>query len=60
MVAEIARRLEQGLTPAAVAERVLAAIRGDEFYVFTHPGMRAEVDERFAAILAAMDRVGAS
>jgi NAD(P)-dependent dehydrogenase (short-subunit alcohol dehydrogenase family) len=60
MVAEIARRLEQGLTPAAVAEQVLAAIRGDEFYVFTHPGMRAEVNERFAAILAAMDRVGAS
>jgi NAD(P)-dependent dehydrogenase (short-subunit alcohol dehydrogenase family) len=60
MVAEIARQLEQGLSPAAVAERVLAAIRGDEFYVFTHPGMRAEVEERFAGILAAMDRVGAS
>jgi NAD(P)-dependent dehydrogenase (short-subunit alcohol dehydrogenase family) len=60
MVAEIARQLEQGLSPAAVAERVLAAIRGNEFYVFTHPGMRAQAEGRFAAILAAMDRVEAS
>jgi NAD(P)-dependent dehydrogenase (short-subunit alcohol dehydrogenase family) len=60
MVAEIARQLEQGLSPAAVAERVLAAIRGNELYVFTHPGMRVQAEERFAAILAAMDRVGTS
>ena len=60
MVAEIARQLEQGLSPAAVAERVLAAIRGNELYVFTHPGMRAQAEGRFATILAAMDRVGAS
>jgi NAD(P)-dependent dehydrogenase (short-subunit alcohol dehydrogenase family) len=59
MVAEIARQLEAGLAPAAVAARVLAAIRGDELYVFTHPGMRAEVEGRFAAILAAMDKVQA-
>jgi NAD(P)-dependent dehydrogenase (short-subunit alcohol dehydrogenase family) len=57
MVAEIARQLEAGLEPAAVAARVLAAIRDDELYVFTHPGMRSEVEERFAAILAAMDKV---
>jgi NAD(P)-dependent dehydrogenase (short-subunit alcohol dehydrogenase family) len=57
MVAEIGRRIEAGLEPADVAARVLAAIRDDELYVFTHPGMRAEVEERFAAILAAMDRV---
>jgi hypothetical protein len=36
---------------------VLAAIRDDELYIFTHPGMRAEVEGRFGAILAAMDRV---
>jgi NAD(P)-dependent dehydrogenase (short-subunit alcohol dehydrogenase family) len=59
LVAEIARNLESGLDPASVAARVLAAIRHDEFYVFTHPGMRAEVEERFAAILAAMDNVAA-
>ena len=57
IVAEIASRLQAGLDPAAVAERVLDAIRNDELYVFTHPNMRGEVDERFAAIQAAMDKV---
>ena len=57
VVAEIARRLEAGIDPAQVAARVLAAIRNEEFYVFTHPNMRQAVDARFGAILAAMDRV---
>jgi NAD(P)-dependent dehydrogenase (short-subunit alcohol dehydrogenase family) len=57
MVAEIARRLQAGLEPDAVAARVLEAIRDGELYVFTHPKMREGVDERFAAIQAAMDRV---
>jgi len=55
-VAEIARRLQAGLEPVAVAARVLAAIRNDELYVFTHPEMRGEVEQRFAAIQAAMDK----
>ena len=59
MVAEIARQLAAGLDPAAVAARVLTAIREDELYVFTHPNSREEVEPRFAAILAAMDRVTA-
>ena len=37
MVAEIERLLAAGLEPADVAARVLAAIRADEFYIFTHP-----------------------
>jgi NAD(P)-dependent dehydrogenase (short-subunit alcohol dehydrogenase family) len=57
VVAEIARQIEVGLDPASVAAGVLEAIRQDEFYIFTHPGMRAEVEPRFAAILAAMDKV---
>ncbi|MCA6108250.1 SDR family NAD(P)-dependent oxidoreductase [Bradyrhizobium cenepequi] len=57
MVAEIARQLQAGIDPADVAARVLAAIREDRLYVFTHPGRRAEVETRFAAILAAMDEV---
>ncbi len=57
VVAEIASRLQAGLDPAAIAERVLDAIRNDELYVFTHPNMRGGVDERFAAIQAAMDKV---
>jgi hypothetical protein len=40
--------------------RVIQAIRDDQLYIFTHPGMRAEVEDRFAAILAAMDAVTAS
>jgi NAD(P)-dependent dehydrogenase (short-subunit alcohol dehydrogenase family) len=59
MVAEIAKNLQGGLDPADVAVRVIAAIRDDRLYVFTHPGMRAEVEDRFAAILAAMDAVTA-
>jgi NAD(P)-dependent dehydrogenase (short-subunit alcohol dehydrogenase family) len=59
MIAEIARRLDAGLEPSDVAARVLSAIREDALYVFTHPNMREEVDERFAAIQAAMDRVTA-
>jgi NAD(P)-dependent dehydrogenase (short-subunit alcohol dehydrogenase family) len=59
MVAEIARQLEAGLDPASVAARVLTAIRENELYIFTHPDMRAEVEPRFAAILAAMDAVKA-
>jgi NAD(P)-dependent dehydrogenase (short-subunit alcohol dehydrogenase family) len=60
LVAQIAERLQSGLDPSEVAGRVLAAIRADEFYIFTHPEMREEVDERFAAIQAAMDKVTAS
>src|ERR1700676_5012479 len=37
IVAEIVMRLQAGLDPAAVAVRVLDAIRSDELYVFTHP-----------------------
>jgi len=60
MVAEIASRLEAGIDPAEVAAKVLAAIRNEELYVFTHPNMREAVDRRFAAIQAAMDEVKAN
>jgi NAD(P)-dependent dehydrogenase (short-subunit alcohol dehydrogenase family) len=59
LLAQIVARVQAGLDPSDVAARVLAAIRDDELYVFTHPGMRSEVEERFAAILAAMDKVTA-
>jgi NAD(P)-dependent dehydrogenase (short-subunit alcohol dehydrogenase family) len=57
IVAEVVMRVQAGLDPATVAVRVLDAIRSDELYVFTHPNMRDGVDERFASIQAAMDRV---
>jgi NAD(P)-dependent dehydrogenase (short-subunit alcohol dehydrogenase family) len=56
LVAHIATQLQAGLDPSDVAARVLKAIRADELYVFTHPEMRGEVDARFAAIQAAMDK----
>jgi NAD(P)-dependent dehydrogenase (short-subunit alcohol dehydrogenase family) len=59
MLALITASIAAGLDPADVAARVLAAIRADELYVFTHPDMRGAVDARFAAIQAAMDKVAA-
>jgi NAD(P)-dependent dehydrogenase (short-subunit alcohol dehydrogenase family) len=56
-VAQTAAKIATGLEPDHVADLVVAAIRGDELYVFTHPGMRAKVEGRFSAILAAMDKV---
>jgi NAD(P)-dependent dehydrogenase (short-subunit alcohol dehydrogenase family) len=56
LAADIAERIQSGLDPAEVAARVLTAIREDEFYVFTHPETRPAVEQRFAAILAAMDK----
>ena len=57
MLALITASIAAGVDPADVAARVLAAIRDDELYVFTHPDMRGHVDARFAAIQAAMDGV---
>jgi NAD(P)-dependent dehydrogenase (short-subunit alcohol dehydrogenase family) len=59
LIAQIAERLQSGLDPSDVAARVLAAIREEELYVFTHPEMRAELEERFAAIMAAMEQAAA-
>lgn len=59
LVAQIAQLIESGLDPADVAAQVLKAIREDELYVFTHPEMRAEAKERFATIIAAMDKAAA-
>jgi NAD(P)-dependent dehydrogenase (short-subunit alcohol dehydrogenase family) len=59
LIAQIAERLQSGLNPSDVAARVLAAIREDALYVFTDPEMRAELEDRFAAIMAAMDKAAA-
>lgn len=58
---QLAELAQSGLDPSDVAAQVLGAVRDDELYVFTHPGgeWRAEVEERFAAILAAMDKAAA-
>ena len=59
LAARLAELGRSGLDPLDVAAQVLDAIREDELYVFTHPDMRAELEERFAAILTAMDRAAA-
>ena len=59
-LAETRRQIAVGIDPAKVAVRVLAAIRQDQLYIFTHTGLRQAVGERFAVIQAAMDQVTAS
>ncbi len=59
LAAHIAERVQSGLDPSEAAALVLVAIREDELYVFTHPEMRPAAEERFAAILAAMDKAAA-
>jgi NAD(P)-dependent dehydrogenase (short-subunit alcohol dehydrogenase family) len=59
MAAQAAELVQSGLDPSHVALLVLAAIREDELYVFTHPETRAKVEERFAAILAALNKEAA-
>jgi NAD(P)-dependent dehydrogenase (short-subunit alcohol dehydrogenase family) len=56
LVAQIAELVRSGIDPSKVAAQVLAAISADELYVFTHPEMRAAAEQRFATILAAMDK----
>ena len=60
LYARFVEHVRTGMDPAAVARRVMAAIRNDELYVFTHPEMRGAVEERFQTILAAFDRAAAS
>ena len=59
--ARLAELGQSGLDPADVAAQVVGAIRENELYVFTHHSAewRAELAERFAAILAAMDKAAA-
>jgi NAD(P)-dependent dehydrogenase (short-subunit alcohol dehydrogenase family) len=59
LAAAQAAAAETGIDPAVVAAQVLRAIREDELYVFTHPEMRCIVAERFASVLAAMDKAAA-
>ena len=61
LAAQIAEQLWSGLDPSDVAAQVLTAIREEELYVFTEhdASWRGELEARFAAILAAMDKAAA-
>jgi short-subunit dehydrogenase len=57
LLAQLVEHGRSGLDPSDVAAQVLNAVRRNELYVFTHHSAewRAELEERFSAILAAMD-----
>ena len=56
LYAWLAEQVRTGMDPAEVARQVLAAIRNDELYVFTHPETGEAIQERFRSILAAFDK----
>lgn len=45
--------MEAGMSPAEVAEHVYRAIQNGDFYIFTHPEMKAQVQARMESILSA-------
>jgi NAD(P)-dependent dehydrogenase (short-subunit alcohol dehydrogenase family) len=49
--------IADGLTPLAVGERVLHAIRDNEFFVFTHAEPRQSIEDRHRRIMEAFDRI---
>ena len=59
LAAELAQRAASGADPSDVAAQVMDAIRENELYLFTHPEMRAEVEQRFTSIMSAFDRSAA-
>jgi NAD(P)-dependent dehydrogenase (short-subunit alcohol dehydrogenase family) len=54
----IAELVRTGMEPSAVAALVLAAIRNNELYVFTHPHMRSPLEARVENFLAAYRKLG--
>jgi NAD(P)-dependent dehydrogenase (short-subunit alcohol dehydrogenase family) len=48
-----AEQLKQGLSPRAVGEQVLAAIRDERFYILTHPEYTPMIEQRMKDILSA-------
>jgi NAD(P)-dependent dehydrogenase (short-subunit alcohol dehydrogenase family) len=52
--------VRSGIPVEPVGRRVVEAVKANELYVFTHPGSRAAVADRFQRILAAFDVADAS
>ena len=46
--------------PDAIAARVVEGVKANDLYIVTHPETREAVEERFAAIMAAFDKLEAS
>jgi NAD(P)-dependent dehydrogenase (short-subunit alcohol dehydrogenase family) len=47
-----AEQVKQGLSPRAVGDRVLAALREERFYILTHPEFRPHIEQRMKDILS--------
>jgi len=47
-----AEALKKGLSPRAVGEQVLAAIREERFYILTHPELNPVIEQRMQDILS--------
>ncbi len=47
----VGEQLRQGLTPRAVGEQVLAAIRDERFYILTHPSETPAIEQRMRDIV---------
>jgi NAD(P)-dependent dehydrogenase (short-subunit alcohol dehydrogenase family) len=54
--AQLEALVQAGLDPQMVAQRVMAAVRDNDMYIFTDAEYRAAVEERFDKILAAFDK----
>ena len=46
--------------PDEMAKRVVAGVKNNDLYIVTHPETREAVEERFAAIMAAFDKLEAT
>jgi hypothetical protein len=47
------------LEPDEVGQRVLAAIRNEDFFIFTHPETRAWIEARHERLMAGFDALAA-
>jgi NAD(P)-dependent dehydrogenase (short-subunit alcohol dehydrogenase family) len=56
----VAQGVLAGIDPDVVGARVVEAILGEEFYIFTHPQARPLMEGYFAGVLAAFDKAAAS
>ncbi|WP_445217022.1 hypothetical protein ACKWRH_33620 [Bradyrhizobium sp. Pa8] len=54
--AQLEALVQAGLDPQTVAQRVMAAVRDNDLYIFTYANPGAAVEERFGKIVAAFDK----
>jgi len=49
---EMGAVVDRGTDPALIGDQVVAGLKADDFYIFTHPGVRPAFEHRFRSILA--------